>query len=94
MGINLLAVAAVALCPAAVLAQNSAPKPDSSPPPTAVRADSAPHVSAPSASSGDVSKGLAPVTGTMLKAQEDPALVGSPAWWRTHATADGKPNRS
>ncbi len=94
MGIKLFAAAAVALCPVAVLAQNSAPKPDSSPPPTAARADSTPRVSAPSASSGDVSKGAAPVTGTMLKAQEDPALVGSPAWWRTHATADGKPKRS
>jgi len=24
-------------------------------------------------------------------AQNDPNLIGSPAWWRTHATADGKP---
>lgn len=24
-------------------------------------------------------------------AQNDPNLIGSPAWWRTHATADGRP---
>lgn len=24
-------------------------------------------------------------------AQNDPNLIGSPAWWRTHLTADGKP---
>lgn len=23
--------------------------------------------------------------------QSDPNLIGSPAWWRTHLTADGKP---
>lgn len=23
--------------------------------------------------------------------QNDPNLIGSPAWWRTHLTADGKP---
>ena len=27
----------------------------------------------------------------MIKAQDDPNLIGSPAWWKTHATADGKP---
>lgn len=93
MGIKLFAVAAAALCPAVVLAQNSAPKPDSSPPPAAAPTDSAPPVSTRAALSGNVSK-AAPVTGPMLKAQEDPTLVGSPAWWQTHATADGKPKRS
>ncbi|MEP7067094.1 MAG: hypothetical protein ABI889_13745 [Gemmatimonadota bacterium] len=23
--------------------------------------------------------------------QNDPSIIGSPAWWRTHLTADGKP---
>jgi hypothetical protein len=23
--------------------------------------------------------------------QNDPSIIGSPAWWRTHRTADGKP---
>jgi hypothetical protein len=27
----------------------------------------------------------------MLKEQGDPNLIGSPAWWKNHATADGKP---
>jgi len=28
-------------------------------------------------------------TGTAV--QNDPNIIGSPAWWRTHLTADGKP---
>ncbi len=31
------------------------------------------------------------VTSEMLAEQKDPKLMGSPAWWSTHATADGKP---
>jgi hypothetical protein len=30
----------------------------------------------------------APASGTA--GQSDPNLIGSPAWWRTHVTADGK----
>jgi hypothetical protein len=30
-------------------------------------------------------------TGSATAAQNDPNLIGSPAWWRTHLTADGKP---
>jgi hypothetical protein len=26
-----------------------------------------------------------------MAAQSDASLIGSPAWWRTHVTADGKP---
>lgn len=26
-----------------------------------------------------------------IQEQSDPKLIGSPAWWRTHKTADGKP---
>ena len=26
----------------------------------------------------------------MQKAQQDPNIIGSPAWWKTHATADGQ----
>ena len=29
--------------------------------------------------------------GSGTAAQNDPNLIGSPAWWRTHATADGRP---
>ncbi|HEY8795669.1 MAG TPA: hypothetical protein VIM15_12055 [Gemmatimonadaceae bacterium] len=38
--------------------------------------------SAPDSTSGSA-------TGTA--GQNDPNLIGSPAWWRTHLTADGKP---
>jgi hypothetical protein len=30
-------------------------------------------------------------SGSATAAQNDPNLIGSPAWWRTHLTADGKP---
>lgn len=42
-------------------------------------------------STGDVSASASEMTPAMLKAQDDPNLIGSPAWWKTHATADGKP---
>jgi hypothetical protein len=29
--------------------------------------------------------------GSATAAQNDPNLIGSPAWWRTHLTADGRP---
>ena len=29
--------------------------------------------------------------GSATGAQNDPNLIGSPAWWRTHLTADGRP---
>jgi hypothetical protein len=31
------------------------------------------------------------VTPAMVKAQDDASVVGSSAWWKTHATADGRP---
>jgi len=42
-------------------------------------------------STGEVSSISANVTPAMIKAQDDPNLIGSPAWWKTHSTADGKP---
>jgi hypothetical protein len=34
----------------------------------------------------------APATGASSTAgQNDPNIIGSPAWWRTHLTADGRP---
>jgi hypothetical protein len=36
-------------------------------------------------------KSSASITPDMLKAQQDPNIIGSPAWWKTHATADGQP---
>jgi hypothetical protein len=39
-------------------------------------------------SAGEVS---ASVPQAAIEEQKDPKLLGSPAWWSTHATADGKP---
>jgi hypothetical protein len=39
-------------------------------------------------SAGEVS---ASVPQKAIEEQKDPNLIGSPAWWSTHATADGKP---
>lgn len=44
-----------------------------------------------SVSNGEVAGPGADVTPAMLKAQEDPNIIGTPAWWKTHVTADGKP---
>ena len=46
-----------------------------------------------STSTGDVSSSSqgSTVTPEMLKGQQDPNIIGSPAWWKSHATADGKP---
>jgi hypothetical protein len=47
-----------------------------------------------STSTGDVSSSrsqASSVTPEMLKGQQDPNIIGSPAWWKSHATADGKP---
>lgn len=46
-----------------------------------------------STSTGDVSSSSqrSSVTPEMLKGQQDPNIIGSPAWWKSHATADGKP---
>jgi len=37
------------------------------------------------------SSGAASTTDSATAAQNDPNLIGSPAWWRTHLTADGRP---
>jgi hypothetical protein len=31
------------------------------------------------------------VTPAMIQAQQDAKKVGTPAWWRSHSTADGQP---
>ncbi|HEX6537138.1 MAG TPA: hypothetical protein VF041_21330 [Gemmatimonadaceae bacterium] len=45
-----------------------------------------------SAAGGEVAPS-ANVPQAALSAQNDPKLIGSPAWWSTHATADGKPKQ-
>ena len=39
-------------------------------------------------SSGEVAEHVPPKA---IEEQKDPNLIGSPAWWATHSTADGKP---
>lgn len=74
---------AVALAPGVVLAQSKTST-DSSRMSTAKQTTT-------TTSTGDVSSEKSNVTDAMIKAQDDPNLIGSPAWWKTHATADGKP---
>ena len=82
------AALAVALIPCAASAQSTA-KPDTSKASQTVR-----HDTVTTTSAGDVSAASGEVTPAMEKARLDPNLIGSPAWWKTHATADGKPLNS
>ncbi|HZS59089.1 MAG TPA: hypothetical protein VFA43_07445 [Gemmatimonadaceae bacterium] len=76
MTIKLLGLAAaIAVCPAVLLAQQTSPKSSSK-------------ATATTTSAGEVSEN---VPQKAIEEQKDPNLVGSPAWWTTHATADGKP---
>ena len=88
MGIKLLAIAAIAALPAVAFAQQStAPpaQPGTTPTQGAVTRTT---------SAGSVAGQPAGVTQQALNAQHDPNLIGSPAWWQTHSTADGKPKKS
>ena len=77
---------AVALTPAVVLAQSKTSS-DSAKTSTAKQTTT----TTTTTSTGDVSSSSSNVTDAMIKAQDNPNLIGSPAWWKTHATADGKP---
>jgi len=81
-----MAAVAVALVPGAVMAQSKTAKDSTTP---RHYGDSSRVTTA--TATGEVAGPGADVTSAMLKAQEDPNLIGSPAWWKTHATADGKP---
>ncbi|HEV7703645.1 MAG TPA: hypothetical protein VGO46_05095 [Gemmatimonadaceae bacterium] len=76
---------AVALIPAAASAQSKTPKD------TSASNNSAKHDTVTSASSGEISSTGSDVSAAVEKARKDPNLIGSPAWWALHATADGKP---
>ncbi len=90
MGIKLLTtIAAIGAFPAVALAQQ-ATTPPASPKPTSTAPASAPETVTRTTSSGAVI-GTTTVTEAMHKAQQDPNLIGSPAWWSNHSTADGKP---
>lgn len=91
------AMAACLLVPALALAQNpQRPQPTSSTSAQPARADtnnqsSRQNASTVSSSTGEVSGGNENVPAKAIAEQQDPKLIGSPAWWKTHATADGKP---
>jgi hypothetical protein len=78
---------AAALIPAAAAAQSKTTT-DSSVSRSTTKTDTV-----TSTSTGDVSSSsqTSNVTPEMLKGQQDPNIIGSPAWWKSHATADGKP---
>ncbi len=81
MTIKLLGLAvAVALCSGVASAQTSSRQP-----PAQTRH---PTAATSGSSAGEVSES---VPQSALDEQKDPKLLGSPAWWATHATADGKP---
>jgi hypothetical protein len=86
MRIEYLVAGAVALCPALAISQ--APAHHTLQPSMVVQADTTPHEMKVT-SNGDVEDKN--VTPAMIKEQQDPSLIGSAAWWRTHSTADGKP---
>ena len=88
MGTKLLAVPALAFCPAVVLAQGQSD--------TVVgeARDTAEQSATTTTSTGETTTKSSGVTEEMLKAQDDPNLIGSAAWWRRHATADGKPREA
>ncbi len=88
MGIKLLAIAgAIGAFPAVALAQQGSTAPTSQP--ATSPGTQATRTTVTTSTGAVVSTTV--VTPTMLKAQQDPNLIGSPAWWSTHATADGKP---
>jgi hypothetical protein len=95
MQLKWIAVGALALVPCAAMAQSKTSS-DSS----AMRRDTSQQGKSASSqqtttstSTGDVSGSRAggAVTQAMTAAQNDPNLIGSPAWWKNHGTADGKP---
>ena len=76
---------AVALIPAAASAQSKAPK-DTTMSHATPKSDTV-----MSSSTGEVSSTASEVSPAVEKARKDPNLIGSPAWWALHSTADGKP---
>lgn len=94
MELKWMAVGALALIPCAAMAQaktsdSSATHRDTSQQTkSATRRDTSQQTTT-STSTGEVSG--ANVTQAMIAAQGDANLIGSPAWWKNHGTADGKP---
>ncbi len=72
--------ALVACCPVLLHAQTK----------TAPAMAAKPAMAAPAMAPAGTMMG-ATVTPEMMAAQKDPNFMGSPAWWSTRSTADGKP---
>lgn len=81
MKVTWMAVGAMMIVPCAAMAQSKMKDTSATKPVQAATATS----------TGDVSGPGADVTQAMLAAQKNPNIIGTPAWWTTHSTADGKP---
>jgi hypothetical protein len=93
MELKWMVVGALAVIPCAAMAQSKTARDTST-----TRRDTSQQTSSAttttSTSTGDVSSSGnidKNVTQAMTAAQNDANLIGSPAWWKTHGTADGKP---
>jgi hypothetical protein len=93
MELKWMVVGALAVIPCAAMAQSKT-APDSSTTHRDTSQQASPAKTTTTTSTGDVSSERSTypnVTQAMLTAQNDPNLIGSPAWWKNHGTADGKP---
>ena len=82
---RIFVTAAVVLLPAAALAQ-ARPAADST-----ARPAPAPRTGTAAATEGAATTPPeTPMTPAMRAAQNNPRIIGSPAWWLLHATADGQ----
>lgn len=80
MKITWMAAGAMMIIPCAAMAQSKMKDTSANKP-----------AQATTTSTGDVSSSSTEVTAAMLAAQKNPNVIGTPAWWANHATADGKP---
>jgi hypothetical protein len=99
MELKWMAVGALALVPCVAMAQSKTARDSST-----THRDSSQQTTSPtrrdssqktttSTSTGDVSgaAGGSSVTQAMTAAQNNANMIGTPAWWKSHGTADGKP---
>ena len=89
MGTKVLAIAAIALCPAIALSQGRS---DTTAKPTGQRAESTAGAAQQDTTKKNVTTtSTGAVATTNSAAQNDASVIGTPAWWKSHSTADGKP---
>jgi hypothetical protein len=85
---TLAVAAAVALCPAMLVGQARSDTTKPNNPVSQATQDTTKKATTTSSAAGEVSAQVSP---EVQKARQDPNLIGSPAWWSNHSTADGKP---